>query len=30
MTKKQLVDRVAKKVGLTKKTSESAVNAVFG
>ena len=30
MTKKQLVDRVAKKVGLTKKTAESAVNAVFG
>lgn len=30
MTKKQLVDRVAKKVGLTKKSAESAVNAVFG
>jgi len=30
MTKKQLVDRVAKKVGLTKKTAEIAVNAVFG
>lgn len=30
MTKKQLVDRVAKKVGLTKKTAESSVNAVFG
>ena len=30
MTKKQLVDRVAKKVGLTKRTAESAVNAVFG
>lgn len=30
MTKKQLVDRVSKKVGLTKKTAEQTVNAVFG
>lgn len=30
MTKKELVDRVAKKVGLTKKTAENTVNAVFG
>lgn len=30
MTKKQLVEKVAKKVGLTKKTAENAVNAVFG
>jgi len=30
MTKKQLVERVAKKVGLTKRTAENAVNAVFG
>jgi len=30
MTKKELVERVAKKVGLTRKTSEATVNAVFG
>ena len=30
MTKKELVERVAKKVGLTKRTAEIAVNAVFG
>lgn len=30
MTKKELIERVAKKVGLTKKTAEHAVNAVFG
>lgn len=30
MTKKELVERVSKKVGLTKRTSSSAVNAVFG
>lgn len=30
MTKKELVNRVAKKVGLTKKTAESALNAIFG
>jgi DNA-binding protein HU-beta len=30
MTKKELTDRVAKKVGLTKKTAEKAVNAIFG
>ena len=30
MTKKELVERVSKKVGLTKKTAENAVNAVFG
>lgn len=29
MTKNELVDRVAKKVGLTRKTSYQAVNAVF-
>ncbi len=29
MTKKELVNRVSKKVGLTKKTAEHAVNAVF-
>jgi len=30
MTKKELVERVAKKVGLTKRSAESAVNSVFG
>ena len=30
MTKNELVDRVSKKVGLTKKSSFAAVNAVFG
>lgn len=30
MTKKELTERVAKKVGLTKKTAENTVNAVFG
>lgn len=30
MTKKQLIEKVAKKVGLTKRSAESAVNAVFG
>lgn len=30
MTKKELVNRVAKKVGLTRKTAEQTVNAVFG
>lgn len=30
MTKKELVNRVAKKVGLTRRTAEQAVNAVFG
>ena len=30
MTKNELVDRVSKKVGLTKKTSYETVNAVFG
>lgn len=30
MTKKELVERVAKKVGLTKRSAEAAVNAVFG
>lgn len=30
MTKNELVERVAKKVGLTKKSSFNAVNAVFG
>ena len=30
MTKKELVERVSRKVGLTKRTAESAVNAVFG
>lgn len=30
MTKKELIERVSKKVGLTKKTAEHAVNAVFG
>lgn len=30
MTKKELVERVAKKVGLTKRTAENSVNAVFG
>lgn len=30
MTKNELVERVAKKVGLTRKTSYQAVNAVFG
>jgi len=29
MTKNELVERVAKKVGLTRKTSYQAVNAVF-
>jgi len=30
MTKKELVERVSKKVGLTKRASFEAVNAVFG
>lgn len=30
MTKNELVERVAKKVGLTKKASFQAVNAIFG
>lgn len=30
MTKKELVEKVSKKVGLTRKTAETAVNAVFG
>ena len=30
MTKKELVERVAKKVGLTRKSAEQAVNVVFG
>ncbi len=30
MTKKELVERVSKKVGLTKRSAQSAVNAVFG
>lgn len=30
MTKNELVDRVAKKVGLTRKAASEAVNAVFG
>ena len=30
MTKKELIERVSKKVGLTKRTAESTVNAVFG
>lgn len=30
MTKNELVERVSKKVGLTKKSALSAVNAVFG
>ena len=30
MTKKELVERVAKKVGLTKRSAEQTVNAVFG
>ena len=30
MTKKELVEKVSKKVGLTKRTSENSVNAVFG
>ena len=30
MTKKELVEKVSKKVGLTKKTAEATVNAVFG
>lgn len=30
MTKKELVEKVSKKVGLTKRTSENTVNAVFG
>ena len=29
MTKKELVERVAKKVGLTRKSSEQAVNSIF-
>ena len=30
MTKKELVERVSKKVGLTKRTAQATVNAVFG
>ena len=30
MTKKELTEKVAKKVGLTKRTAESTINAVFG
>jgi len=30
MPKKELVERVSKKVGLTKRSAQSAVNAVFG
>jgi DNA-binding protein HU-beta len=30
MTKKELTERVSKKVGLTKKTAEAAINAIFG
>lgn len=30
MTKKELTERVAKKVGLTRKTAEKTVNAIFG
>ena len=30
MTKKELVEKVAKKVGLTRKSSEQAVNSIFG
>jgi len=30
MTKKELVEKVSKKVGLTKRTAENSVNAVFG
>lgn len=30
MTKKELVEKVSKKVGLTRKTAEQAVNAIFG
>ncbi len=30
MTKKELTERVAKKVGLTRKSAEQAVNTIFG
>ncbi len=30
MTKKELTERVAKKVGLTRKSAEQTVNAIFG
>lgn len=30
MTKKELTEKLAKKVGLTKRTAESSVNSIFG